>query len=143
MTPPRMHALALAAILLGAPATAGAVGLQVMIPRVKPEDGKVVVQVYNDPVAWKAGGKPMHVTAAAFRDGVAVVQLQVPPGRYAIAAFQDKNGDGKLGTLAFGWPTELSGYSGVTRPMFGRPDFDKSDFNVSEEQRTTVFVRLK
>jgi uncharacterized protein (DUF2141 family) len=143
MTHTRMHALALAAIILAAPASARALDLQLMVPNLKPEQGPVVVSVYNDPAAWKAGGPAFRTAVVPVQDGRAVVRFDVPPGRYAAAVFQDRDGDGRLGALPFGWPTEPSGYSGVTRPMFGRPSWDRADFSVTEDERTTVFVRLK
>jgi uncharacterized protein (DUF2141 family) len=142
MTFHRMHALALAAMLLGAPAAAHAVELKVMAPNIKPEAGRVVVRVYNDAAKWKTGAGPVASVVAQVQDGVATAVFQLPAGRYAASAFQDRNGDGKLGVLPFDWPTEPSGYSGVSRPMFGRPPWDKSDFPLSEDERTTVFVRL-
>jgi uncharacterized protein (DUF2141 family) len=138
-----MHALALAAMILAAPAGALALDLQLMIPNLKPEGGKVVVSIYNDPDAWKAGGPAFRTAVVPVQDGMAVVRFDVPPGRYAAAAFQDRNGDGRLGVLPFDWPTEPSGYSGVNRPLFGRPAWDRSDFPTNEDERTTVFVRLK
>jgi uncharacterized protein (DUF2141 family) len=138
-----MHALALAATILAVPAAARALELRIMIPNLKPEAGRVVVSVYNDAAAWKAGSAPFRTAALPVVEGRATASFQVPAGRYAVAAFQDRDGDGKLGQLPFGWPTEPSGYSGVTRPMFGRPDWDRSDFSLNEDERTTVFVRLK
>lgn len=138
-----LGALFLAALFLGAPAPAHAVELRVMVPNLKPQGGRVVVSLYKDPEAWKAGGAPLQSVTLPVQDGRVTAVFQTPAGRYAVAAFQDRNGDGKLGLLPFGWPTEPSGYSGVTRrPMFGRPDWDRADFPVSEDQRTTVFVRL-
>lgn len=138
-----LAALWSAALLLAAPASAHAVELRVMIPNLKPQGGPVVVSLYKDADAWKAAAAPLLSVTLPVQDGRVTAVFQAPPGRYAVAAFQDRNGDGKLGLLPFGWPTEPSGYSGVSRPMFGRPPWDQADFPVNEDQRTTVFVRLK
>lgn len=144
MTSGKMHAMAIAAMLLGAPAGAQALELRVMTPNLKPEGGRVVVAVYNDPKAWKAGGAPQYRAVLPVQDGRVTAVFQAPAGRYAVAVFQDRDGDGKLGQLPFGWPTEASGYSGVAnRPMFGRPAWDAADFPLQDDQRMTVFVRLK
>jgi len=142
-----MHGLALAAILMtgsaaAAPAPAPLLEFQVMVPNLTPQD-RVVVTLYNDPAAWKSDGKPFATTVATVEEGVGRVRFRAPAGEYAVAAFNDRNGDGRLGTFWFGWPTEPVGYSGGRRPLLGRPDWASADFAITPDQRTTVFVRLK
>lgn len=146
MTVARMHALALAAMILTATPTVAApsaVELQIMIPNVKPDAGAVVVSLYRDPAPWSQGGEPLLRTTASVTQGIATARFHLPAGRYAVEAYQDRNGDGRLGVLPFGWPTEPVGYSGGARPLFGRPPFERALFPVNEDARTTVFVRLK
>jgi uncharacterized protein (DUF2141 family) len=145
----RMHALGLLATLTSAvmaPALASAASaplpFQVMVPNLKPGD-RVVVRVYNDAGAWVAEGKPYLAAQARIEEGTGVVGFRAPAGRYAVVAFRDANGDGRLNRLPFGWPTEKVGYSGGERPLFGAPDWDKADFGLVDGERTTVFVRLK
>jgi len=141
----RMHARALVATFLAAiaaPVCAAAAELQVMIPNLRPQ-GSVVISIYADPVAWRDGGSPIRTAVTPVEDGMAVARFDVPPGRYAAVAFQDRNGDGRLNALPFGWPMEPVGYSGGVRPLFGRPSWDRADFGISEDERTTVFVRLR
>jgi uncharacterized protein (DUF2141 family) len=145
----RLHAAVLAASLVLGSAAAGpampaspSVGLQVIIPNLKP-DGQVVIAVYNDPGAWQAEGQAFRVAVTDVRDGMASASFTAPPGRYAVAVYQDKNGDGRLNLLPFRWPAEKVGFSGGERPLVGRPSWDKADFGLGAGERTTVFVRLR
>lgn len=140
----RMHALALAATLFAAagPASA-AVELQVMIPVARPQAGPIRVELHHGAGSWSGTGVPLQSGVATVQDGVATARFFVPEARYAVMAYQDRNSDGRLNLLPFGFPTEPVGFSGGLRPLFGRPTWDQSDFGVTEGERTTVFVRLK
>ncbi len=144
MAVPRMHALALAAMLFAAPVVAkAAVELQVMIPAAGPQAGPIRVELHHDAATWTGTGSPLQSVVAPVANGVATVRFLLPEGRYAVMAFQDRDSDGRLAMLPFGFPTEPVGFSGGLRPMFGRPTWDQSDFGVFDGERTTVFVRLK
>jgi len=144
MTFGKLHAAMLIGLLLAAPVAAQAGELKLMVPDLKPANGPVVVWLYNDAIGWKGGAAPFRSAAPPILDGRATATFEAPEGRYAAVAFQDRNGNGKLDVLPFGWPTEPVGFSGVAnRPWFGWPDWDRSDFQVQEGQYTTVFVRLK
>jgi len=144
MTSGKLHAAVLTALLLAAPGAAQAVELRLMVPNLKAANGPVVVWLYSDANGWKSGAAPFRSAAPPIQDGRVTATFEIPEGQYAVVAFQDRNGDGKLDALPFGWPTEPVGFSGVTdRPWFGRPDWDAADFSVQNDQRLTVFVRLK
>lgn len=52
------------------------------------------------------------------------IEVMLPEGRYAIAAYHDENSDGKLNTNFFGAPTEGIGFSNGRVAKFGPPSFD-------------------
>ncbi len=58
-------------------------------------------------------------------------------GIYAIAAFQDQDGDGALSSNIVGMPTEKYGFSNDARGYFGPPDFKNAAFQI-ENNRATV-----
>lgn len=60
-----------------------------------------------------------------------VVFRGVAPGGYAVAAFQDVNGNGRLDRTGLGLPLEPYGFSGET-PRGARPDFGRAAFALSE-----------
>lgn len=53
------------------------------------------------------------------------------PGRYAVKAFHDVNGDGKMGTNPFGIPTEPYGFSNNAKAAMGPPKWDEAAFQVN------------
>ncbi|HET8724123.1 MAG TPA: DUF2141 domain-containing protein [Anaeromyxobacteraceae bacterium] len=76
-----------------------------------------------------AGGR-----ARATFDGLA-------PGGYAVAAYHDENGDGKLDTGFLGIPTEGLGASNDAKGFMGPPSFEKARVEVKAgENRITVRI---
>jgi uncharacterized protein (DUF2141 family) len=57
-------------------------------------------------------------------------------GDYAIAIYQDENGNGKLDTGTFGVPKEPFAFSNNFKPRFGGPDFEKCKFTVNQTEQT-------
>ena len=52
------------------------------------------------------------------------------PGRYAIKAFHDVDGDGRMGTNPFGMPTEPYAASNNARGNMGPPAWSDAAFEV-------------
>lgn len=109
--------------------------LTVVIKKVKPNDGRVLVAVYN-----KAEGFPrvpfLKNAAAASDSTVQVVFKDLPPGEYAISSFQDKNNNEKLDTNSMGIPTEPLGFSEDAKGSFGPPSFADARFTHSAQALT-------
>ncbi|MHB2210175.1 DUF2141 domain-containing protein [Methylobacterium sp. CM6257] len=55
----------------------------------------------------------------------------VPPGTYAVAAYQDSNGNSRLDRTALGLPLEPYGFSGAVGRR-ARPDFAATAFTLRE-----------
>lgn len=55
----------------------------------------------------------------------------LPNGQYAVAVFQDINGNGSLDANIVGMPTEPFGFSNNARGTFGPPDFSDVMFSVT------------
>jgi uncharacterized protein (DUF2141 family) len=60
----------------------------------------------------------------------------IPFGEYAIAVYQDENGNGKLDTGFFGIPSEPFAFSNNFKPRFGGPSFEKCRFSFSKESQS-------
>ncbi|WP_374471135.1 DUF2141 domain-containing protein [Phenylobacterium sp.] len=121
--------LLLLALGLGAAPAAGAAELVIDFPALQ-GGGQVMFAVYSDAQGWtrrvgETAGGPLPVRA-----GAAQVRLDLPPGRYAVMAFHDRNGDGRLNTLPVGLPTEPYGFSRDARGAFGPPGWDKAAFSL-------------
>ena len=114
---------------------AGDSTLTVTITGVEPDGGDVYVALQEeDGFARKDGA----YTQTARPDGrsATVTFDGVEPGEYAVAAFQDTDGDGDL-TLERTGPTERWGFSGrVSRNE--APQFDDASINVDGTTRTRV-----
>jgi uncharacterized protein (DUF2141 family)/uncharacterized membrane protein len=78
-----------------------------------------------------------HGQSAPIQNGRAIVVFQqVPPGRYAIQAYHDENGNRKLDTGLFGVPKEPYGFSNDARNLLGRPKFDDAAFMLTGDGLT-------
>jgi uncharacterized protein (DUF2141 family) len=109
---------------------AGAAELALAFPALQ-GGGQVLFAIYPDEAGWcrkagEASGGPLPV-----RSGAAQITLDLPPGRYAVMAFHDRNGDGKLNTLPIGLPTEPYGFSNDSRGTFGPPAWGRAVFHLS------------
>jgi uncharacterized protein (DUF2141 family) len=63
--------------------------------------------------------------------GVTTITLNnVPPGTYAIQAFQDLNSNGEMDTSWLGLPQEPYGFSRDARPRLSKPGFERVKFDV-------------
>ena len=65
----------------------------------------------------------------------------LPKGTYALALFQDLNGNGTLDTGAFGIPQEPTGFSNDAQDVMGPPSFEECSFTVRGD--TTLVVHLR
>ena len=87
------------------------------------------------PCAWTASS-PAHPGI------VTLIVNNVPPGRYAVQAFHDANGDGQLAQNWFGLPREGIGFSNDAMAKLRRPRFSIAAFDHgAAPQRIAVTVR--
>lgn len=139
MTLVRTLALALAAAAILAPAARAqeAFGeLTLTFPDLKAKQGQIMVAVFDSPQGW-ASGKPVRfANVSAAQDPVSAKIPALPPGSYAVRAFQDVDGDGKMATNPFGMPTEPYGFSRDAQPNMGPPSFDAAAFEVKAGANT-------
>lgn len=112
--------LALAGLAPAGPALAG--DMLVSVGEVPDAAGEVLVAACP-PARFPNGPCPFLGRVKAQAGTVVVRLVGVPAGRWGIAAFQDRNGDGVLGKDWLGRPTEPAGF-GNDAPMtrFGPPE---------------------
>jgi uncharacterized protein (DUF2141 family) len=134
------RALAVAGALAAlAGPTARAATLAVEVEGVTPGVGQVQVALCVGGLDAAACREGQSAPAAA--RGLRVVFPDVPRGTYAIAAFQDLDGSGRLERTPLGLPTKPYGFSnGAGRR--GRPDFAAAAFAL-DEPGAVVRVRLQ
>ena len=128
----------LLALLLALPVTARAAGVQVEVEGIEPGGGGVYVTLCQGGLSENA------CTLGREAPGTAPAQVftfaDVPPGSYAVAAFQDQNGNGRLDRTGLGLPLEPYGLSGGAGRR-ARPDFAQAAFAL-REPGLAVRVRL-
>lgn len=105
------------------------------------EGGEVRAMLFRDADSFSRQSHGPASFAMAPRGGTASATFNdLPPGRYAIAVFHDRNGNQALDTNLFGLPSEPYGFS-----VYGglrSPGFDDAAF-VVDEPGSSVTVTLR
>ncbi|MYM27420.1 DUF2141 domain-containing protein [Duganella sp. CY15W] len=127
---------AAAAIALAALATtAQASTLTLDLKGVIPGKGSVAIVLYDSSESFLHKGMKKKIVPA----GEAAMQVKLEdlaPGDYAVALFQDVNGNGKLDTMIFGIPSEPTGFSNDAEGSFGPPKYEAARFSLPADGRT-------
>jgi uncharacterized protein (DUF2141 family) len=126
-----MNSLMLLLMAIGslAPAAAAAATVTIDVTGAK-QSGKVFGQIFGDAATFKARTSPVQRFAIDPAGPAVLTTISLPPGRYAIAMFQDTKGTGKLETNMFGVPQVPYGFSNNARGTLGPPSFDSASFVV-------------
>ena len=123
----RIRLALLAPLLIGAAPAPPEGSIIVDVSGVRSDQGLVRVSVC--PRKQFLGDCPWFASAPAHSGDVSVIVPGVPPGRYAVQAFHDADGDGKLARNWIGMPREGVGFSNdamahLTYPRFSVAGFD-------------------
>lgn len=122
-------------------ATANAADLTVRIPQLPSTEGQIRVALFDSPADF-----PRKMLRGELVDAkaspLAAVFKQLPPGRYAVSAYQDLNANAKLDTGPMGRPVEPMGFSRDARGTFGPPSFDDAAFSI-EASDLTIDLTLR
>ena len=116
--------------------------LLVEVVGIRDSSGTIRAALYNDPDSFRKEERAlMRIAQPAKAGNATLVFRDVPPGRYAIAAYHDENDDGKL-NLRFGmFPTE--GYALSNNPkVVGPPRFADSAFDFTGRENTPLPLNL-
>lgn len=128
-----LRVLVLALAFAGA-AHAGEVTLTVSDPENR--SGMVRAGLF-DAEGW-GSGNPMRAV-----EGTGVLRFpDVPPGRYAVRLYLDRNGNDRLDTGLMGIPSEPYGFSRDAAPSFGPPAFDAAAVDIGAAG-AALTVRLR
>jgi uncharacterized protein (DUF2141 family) len=125
-------ALAVAGLLGAAPATPGAT-LTVTLAGIRSDRGSIFCELFASPK-----GYPTDASKAVQRKQAAISQRAarcvfegLGPGTYAVAAYHDENGNGKLDTNFLGIPSEGVAASNDAKGTMGPPSFDKAKLSIA------------
>ena len=133
---PLAAAFALGACLAAPATAASAAPVEVTVTNVHSDKGHVRVDVCT--AAQFLGDCAYSGQAPAFRGEVIVNLGDLPPGEYAVQAYQDENDDHEVNRNRFGIPTEGFGFSHDASFSLGPPKFLHARFVVGDGE-----VRLR
>lgn len=127
-------------LFCGLMSAATAATVEVRVSGVIGNKGKVNVAVCDRERFLKQCG---HSGSAPAKAGETVVTLKdVPPGTWAVLAYQDENENNELDRNFIGIPSENYGFSRDARGKFGPPGFEDAAIDVRGEVMVAP-VRLK
>ncbi|MFT6958629.1 MAG: hypothetical protein ACJAYC_003649 [Halieaceae bacterium] len=120
-------------------ATADTTLLRVEVTGLEDAEGSLYISVYDSDDTWL--GKDTVLTREvvivdALQENVVCVELNLPPGQYALSIFYDKNDNGKLDSNFIGIPKEPVALSNNARPKFGPPKYKDAVFTLGSEAAT-------
>lgn len=134
------RSLALALLLAVAGAQADEARLVVTIKEIRDTAGNLRVSLYGDAESFRKEDRALKaVSLPAARGETRVTFDGLPPGRYAVMAYHDENGDGKLNLRLGMFPTE--GYALSNNPrVMGPPKFADSAFEIAAPEAEATLV---
>lgn len=114
-----------------ATSVAQAADLSIAIAGHQVSGGKIRASLYNSAQTFaKEFFKAIDTEASG--ESVVLVFRDLPPGSYAVTAYQDVNGDGKLERGIFNQPSEPYGVSRDARGKRGPPKFEDAQIELRE-----------
>jgi uncharacterized protein (DUF2141 family) len=119
--------------------------VSVKITNLGQESGQIALAVFNDPDDFPSRSNKAVVTKFVTLKGgesELVVDLEVRPGRYAIASYLDKNKNQKLDTNMVGAPKERFGFSQNPKINFSAPNFEECAFDILPARKSSQTIRL-
>jgi uncharacterized protein (DUF2141 family) len=100
-----------------------------------------MVSLFDTEAAY-AGGAPVRRARVDISNcGRTAVFGDLKVGVYAIKAFHDVNGDGKMNTNPFGLPIEPVAFSNNIRPNMGPAVWDRAQVAVTGAVSQTIQIR--
>ncbi len=92
--------------------------------------GRVLCGLYDSPDGFPTDRSKVIARAVGpVRDEQGVCEFKgLKPGAYAVAAFQDQHGTGKITKNWLGIPTEVYGFSNDATATVGAPSFQAASF---------------
>lgn len=123
-------------------ATANSGLLMVSVDGPKSASCPLFVALYRDAKSWLSD-EPFRYQIGSMKSGAGRVQFRdLPSGKYAIVAFCDQNGNGKLDETLLGIPKEPYGFSNG-REGVHHMDFEEGSFAISQadtERRIRILL---
>ena len=118
-------------------AAANAADLTVVIGGVPNDQGYVISAVYDSGASYLKRPEAVAVVRLKAAKGDVSYELKnLPPGKYAVAAYHDANGNEKLDADVTSQPTELYGFSNDARTAGGPPGFADAAIDLGAQSKS-------
>lgn len=135
-------ALALAVLPLLAPCGARAADLTVTLTGIRATSGIVKLALAGNAQSYDGKAPPVQATGAPPTGDTATFTFRdVAPGRYAVMATHDENGNGRMDANAIGMPLEGYGFSNNPAVM-RKPTWDEASFEVGADG-AAIIIELR
>lgn len=93
-------------------AAAAPVALTIRFTGIAAPTGTIMLSLYASEADFDRGGQPVRAAMVPVKGDVAEAVFEgLAPGAYAVKAFHDVDGNGKMGTNPFGMPIEPFAFS--------------------------------
>jgi uncharacterized protein (DUF2141 family) len=102
--------------------------------------GTVMVALFNSEASYQSS-QPVAARQVDASGSVVAVFDHLPPGDYAVKAFHDVNGDGRMNTNPFGLPVEPFAFSNNAVGNMGPASWERARFSVSGDVAQTIVIR--
>lgn len=123
-----------------------AADLEVRIPNLRSSEGSMRVALHQRGASVKFPNEAGAIAGAFQQAAVGSMRFvftDLSPGDYAVAAFHDRNGDGKLARNILGIPTEPYGFSNNVYGFMGPASFEKAAVTVSaDSDQLSITIRI-
>lgn len=110
--------------------------LTLTVKNITEHSGMIKIGVYDEKNYMKTTIASAEVKAD--KDEVTVTIDLPKPGQYAIAIFQDMNGNNSLDSNFLGIPKEPFGFSNTNSYPMGAPKFKKAAFDANQDLRLSI-----
>ena len=125
-----LQTVAFTALPLDAARAQDTASVAVTFSGIQTPSGAIMAGVYDSEAAF-GGGAPVQGVRIDVSGGEAGAVISgLKPGRYAIKAYHDVDGDGRMNTNPFGMPTEPYAASNNARGNMGPPAWADAVFEV-------------
>jgi uncharacterized protein (DUF2141 family) len=117
------------------PSTAPASGtLVVTLSGMQDDRGSLVYAMWAGPEGWLETNSVQEGAAPIVQGSTTIRFENLPYGEYAISAYHDRNGNGKLDTGLFRIPKEPLGTSNDAKIRFGPPRYEDAAFILDQSE---------
>lgn len=105
--------------------------------------GTLYVSVCTKPSEWSGKGRFTYTYEPKIDQNNLLEINDIPNGVYAVALYQDTNGNGKLDTNLLGIPKEPYAFSNNRIPLLSEPSFNECKFAFNQPIQKISITLLK